>query len=398
MIEPGRQYPRTDAEEVPPQLAGKRILVVLGCLDLGGSERQAIQLADSLVRRQKAVVEVWGFRPPGRAAELCDQFGIPWRSVEEPWGPGLLRWPGMVWNLGRLLREAKPDILLPYTSFPNVVCGLAWRLSGARVCIWNQRDAGLKLSSPAVRWAVRNTPLFLSNSQVGAEVLQTRFRVKPDRVRVVPNGVRLPPARSDRRAWRTQLGIDESCFVACMLANIQPNKDHVTLLKAWRRVVDRLAPQDREAVLLLAGRPDRIEGLIALTGELQLEDNVRFFGPVDDIAGLLGAVDLGVYSSPAEGCPNGVLECMAAGLPLVGTDTPGIREAVGPDGLPWLAPPGNVPLLADRILALAADPIARARLGQAYHTRAESHFSIDRLNTEMDSLLTAAWHTGRWPQ
>lgn len=393
----GNQYRTEDAID-QPLLAGKRILIVLGCLDLGGSERQAIQLADGLIRQQKAAVQVWGFRPPGRAAELCDQLGVPWRYVKEPWGPGLLRWPGMVWNLARLLRRERPDILLPYTSFPNVVCGLAWRWTGARVCIWNQRDAGLNLDSPAVPWAIRNTPLFLSNSQIGAETLIRRFRVRPERIRVVRNGVRLPAAQRDRSQWRADLGVDESCFLACMLANLQPYKDHATLLRAWRLVVDRLDQQGRTATLLLAGRLDAAEGLQALARELHLEDKVRFLGAVEDVSGLLAAVDLGVYSSKAEGCPNGVLECMAAGLPVVGADAPGIREAVGPAGFPWLAPPGDAGALADRIVTLAQDQAEAMRLAQCQRERIEQCFNMERMMEETASLFHTAWKHGSWFQ
>src|SRR5260370_33829722 len=66
------------------RIAGARVIIVLGPLELGGSERQAILLARYLTSDQNAKVEVWGYGEPGRAAELCDAYGIPWRSVPIP--------------------------------------------------------------------------------------------------------------------------------------------------------------------------------------------------------------------------------------------------------------------------------------------------------------------------
>jgi len=411
--------PETAMTAGAPPLAGKRVLVVLGCLDLGGAERQAIQLAGCLLHDQQARVQVWGFRPPGRAADLCERLGVPWRYVPEQWGRGLLRWPAMIGSFARAVRRERPDILLPYTLFPNVICGLSWRLTGARVCIWNQRDVGLGLASPAVPWAVRNTPLFLSNSSVGAEFLTETLRVNARRVRVVRNAVQLPPPRDGRSAWRARLGADPACFVACMVANLQRHKDHATLLKAWRIVCDRLSGSDkaplareagegpgvrgpligcgRRALLVLAGRLDVPDPLKQMVRDLHLEPAVRFLGEVDDVSGLLAAADLGVFSSRSEGCPNGVLESMAAGLAVVATDCPGIREAVGEASLPWLAPAGSAEAVADRMLVLAEDTARRTRVGQANALRIQEEFTIERMNAEIRRLLPAALRDRRWP-
>ena len=113
-------------------------------------------------------MEVWAFWGPGLAAELCEEYGIRWRTVPTPWGKGYFR---LLKNLARFawtLRQARPDALLPYTSLPNVACGLVWRWTGAKVCVWNQRDEGMKrLGKRAERWAVRQTPCFVSNSASG---------------------------------------------------------------------------------------------------------------------------------------------------------------------------------------------------------------------------------------
>jgi len=377
-------------------MAGKRVLILLGCFDLGGAERQAIHVASCLRHRQQADVEVWAFRPSGRAAEICDRLQIPWRYVPEQWGWGPLRWPMMLGRFARTVRRWRPDILLPYTAFPNVICGLSWRLTGAKTSIWNQRDAGLDLASPAVPWAVRNTPLYLSNSDVGAEYLAKTLRVDSRRIRVVHNAVQLDAPRDDRVAWRARIGVDSSCLLACMVANLQKNKDHGTLLPAWQVACDRLKASGRDAMLVLAGRfdaPDRVRALIEVLG---LRGSVRLLGEVDDVSGLLSAADLAVFVSRSEGCPNAVLESMSAGLPVVATDCPGVREAMSEQGYTWLAPAGDIDGLAERIVRLADDPALRAQLGAANAARIRAEFTLDRLNTKIQLLLSAALATGRW--
>jgi glycosyltransferase involved in cell wall biosynthesis len=141
-----------------------------------------------------------------------------------------------------------------------------------------------------------------------------------------------------------------------MIANLHQHKDHATLVAAWRHVTDRLGQDGKEAHLVLAGgRGDRYESTMHLVRELHLTQNVHIIGQTVDVSGLLGASDIAVFSSNAEGVPNAVLEAMAAGLPVVGTDYPGIREAVGPSGATLLARPHDAIDLAERVIAVAGD-------------------------------------------
>ncbi len=367
------------------------MLIVLPGLDLGGAERQALVLAHYLMQTHQAEIRILGLGKPGKVAELCDAAGIPWRALEPRWPPQRLGRVQAAIQFGLFLRQYKPDVLLPYCWFPNVICGLSWRLTGARLCVWNQRDVGLHFKGTRLEHlSARLTPRFISNSQHGADFLIQKLAVDPNRVRVVYNGVELATDGGDRAAWRQTLELREETFVACMVANLGHVKDHATLLRAWRQVVDRLSEEGRSAVLLLAGRFDTAhDALKALAYDLELGRSVRFLGQVGDISGLLSAVDLGVFSSRLEGCPNGVLECMAAGLAVVGTDIPGIREAVGEVGYPWLAPPGDADALAGHILALARDAGLREQLGAHSRQRIAEHFSPERMGRETAALLNA---------
>src|SRR5205085_3817786 len=142
----------------------------------------------------------------------------------------------------------------------------------------------------------------------------------------------------------------------------------------------RLETLNRKAVLVLAGAFFETHlNLKALAYDLDLGKSVRFLGGVKDVSGLLSAVDVGVHSSVNEGVPNGVLECMAAGLAVVGTDYPGIREAVG-SGHDFLAPPFDVEALAERLIKLALDRDARERAGQANRIRIETDFHSTKMH------------------
>jgi glycosyltransferase involved in cell wall biosynthesis len=131
----------------------------------------------------------------------------------------------------------------------------------------------------------------------------------------------------------------------------------------------------------LAGRIDvpeaEIRGLIA---ELGLQDSVLLTGAVDDVAGLLAASDLCVYSSRSEGIPNGVVEAMAAGLPVAAIDIPGVREAVGQEGLSFLA--ADAETLAESINRLYENEQLRQQFGLIMRERAASEFSVEAMCRE----------------
>lgn len=368
-------------------LKDRRIIFVLGNLELGGAERQALLLARYLAENEGAHVEVWGFTKSGPVAEICQQQGIASRVVPYPLHGHS---PEAIDNVCRLLRDAKPDILLPYTFIPNVVCGLIWLNTGARSCVWNQRDEGLlpSASSEKAVAAARQTPLFISNSTAGARFLTHKLGIDPAKVNVIPNGVALAAPESDRRAWRERLAVDDRCFVACMIANLHTNKDHATLLRAWGEAVSGFKANGRKALLVLAGRRDgAYESLASLATELKIDDSVRFTGQVSDISGLLSAVDLGVFSSRSEGCPNAVLESMAAGLPVAGTDSEGIRAVVGPAGAQLLAAAGDSAALASVLTTLANDPQLRADIGTHNRERVRKTYDPLRMCKETAALV-----------
>jgi glycosyltransferase involved in cell wall biosynthesis len=125
------------------RLERRRIVFVLNRAVLGGAERRAIPLARGLMERD-AVVEVYALTAEdGEERQPCEQLGIPWDllPVDWAWLTGRARKARELGRLALGLRRARPDALVPFCGFPNVVCGLVWRSTGAELCVWSQQDA-----------------------------------------------------------------------------------------------------------------------------------------------------------------------------------------------------------------------------------------------------------------
>ncbi|UFS72703.1 glycosyltransferase family 4 protein [Geomonas sp. RF6] len=364
----------------------KRVVVYLPSLEMGGSERQGLRLAAYLQRECGAKVEVWGVAGEGLGTVFCDKEGIPWRIVPVPWQTSPLKRLRTVRTLKETLSLAKPDILLPFTVTPSFICGLLWEKVGASLSIWNQRDT--LGHTPGFFWqqaAVRKTPLFVSNSGHGAKYLTDFLGAPREKIRVVHNGIQLDAPLRTRAEWRFELQASKDQFVAVMVANLHADKDHATVLRAWKKVLGRVP--GTSPVFVMAGyHGNRYEELRQLSRDLHIEEHVRFLGQVTDVPGLLAASDLGIMSSKSEGSPNSLLECMAAGLPIVGSAVPGIEEAVGQGGR-FLFPVGDAEALSRLVVDFMADPQLRQAAGEENRRRIGEAFSPNAMCRQMVSVI-----------
>ena len=167
------------------------------------------------------------------------------------------------------------------------------------------------------------------------------------------------------------------------VAMLEPRKGHRFLLEAMalaRRRDEGAEPGGTHGAARLrcfiAGDGSQRDALAADAKRLGLDDAVRFLGPVDDPRELLCALDTFVMPSLYEGLGIAALEAMACGLPVISSDTGGLREAVEDGRTGLLAPPGDVVALAHAIETLAAGPAMRAAMGAAARDRAIGRFGM----------------------
>jgi glycosyltransferase involved in cell wall biosynthesis len=212
----------------------------------------------------------------------------------------------------------------------------------------------------------------LSN-EMAAEL--SSLGIAPEKIRVVPNAVdaaRFVSSPETRRGVRAGLGIADNAFVFLCVARNHPQKDFPTLFAAFREA--RKRNPEREVHLVIAGRD--AEGLRAQTGDLAGAVHLCQFGadhpakgvpvmPPDQLVKLYLAADAFVLSSLLEGFSSALIEAMAAGLPLVVTDVPGIRSVVENARDALTVPVRSPLLLAAALERIMDDAPLRARLSEA---------------------------------
>jgi glycosyltransferase involved in cell wall biosynthesis len=361
----------------------KKFVIVVPAFELGGAERQALNLAKYIHQNKLAHVEIWSLGPGRIVADEAERLGIP--TALFSFNPWLSKWKVGLQVLGFALQLfiRKVDYLLPYVMYPNLLCCAASKFGGVKCCLWQQRDAGQDRGPEYLeRIALRCADGFISNSSAGMSFLAATLGVAQDRCRLIRNGVEVLKPQVSRNDWRVQHGFDEGRILVSMVANITSAKDHVTLLKAWKLVVDSIAPENPEPILLLAGREgDALANVRKLIDDLRLGHAVRLLGQIQDVASHLNAIDLFVFSSQKEGCPNAVLEAMGSGLAVVASDIDGTRDALGGD-YGFLFEPGNEQECRRMITTLLSSPADCGRLGAINKRRVERLFSTERMCRE----------------
>ena len=342
--------------------------------------RRALALA-----LQRQGYEVLLISPAGPYGDKLRALGLRWESVpmaRRSLNP--LREAALLWHLVRLLRREQPALVHGFTIKCAVYGSLAARLAGvpARVnavagmgYVFTSPQLKARLLRPVVRGLLRlalggsGARLILQNADDVALFRQAGL-VDPEHIRLIRGS-----------------GVNCAQFAAGMRAR-PPGDGRMRVLLASRLLWDKglaefvaalrqLRLQGRTVHALLAGTPD--PGNPATVPEATIrewvaEGLVSWLGHVDDMAGLLGSVDVVVLPSHREGLPRTLVEAAACGLPLITTDVPGCREVVsdGVDGL--LVPRGDSKALAQAIRRLQDDPELARRLGVAARLKARSQF------------------------
>ena len=358
------------------------IFLMINSLETGGTERQFVELADSLKSHQCAI----HLGCLQRKGSFLDSPGLDGFGEVHHFGLGgsLYGRQSMRsrWRLMRYLRRSKMAVAQSFDFYANLTLIPAARLAKVPVVIGSHRQLG-DLLTPAqfraqlamFRWCDR----VVCNSQAAADrLLQAGLPAR--KLVVIGNGLPPDAFAMVAPALKRLDGILRVGMIARMNASY---KNQSGFLRAAARLGDKFSNVE----FLLVGdgplRPD----LEQQAAELGLQSRVRFLGDRRDIPAILASIDVSVVPSASESLSNVMLESMAAGAPVVATSVGGNIE-LGGDGRALLVPPNDDRALAEGLERVLGDEKLRQEMSNRSRQFARATFSIERIREQYCDLYS----------
>ena len=358
----------------------RRLLHLLSGCTVGGCEQHVLSLLSRLGRDRYEPWLAYFEARPDEAAPMAPEFraaGV--RTVDL--GARRRTDPGAVLRLGRLMRRGRFDIVHAH-SFRTELAAVLWGRLLGRV--------------PVVLRTVHNTDDFYVHPRYAALARASAGRL--DRVIVISDAVgrylRDKAGLPAEKLVRIYYGLDAGGWgmgdgnsrppTIGIIARLAPQKGHRVLFDALPAILSRVP----EARVRVVGHEElsTVAELRAYAAARGVAERVQFDGFRGDVPSLLRELDLVVLPSLWEGFGLGLLEAMAAGLPVVATAVGPVPEVVvdGQTGL--LVPPEDPPALAEAVARVLLDPALAERLGRAGRARVEQEFTVERTVERTDAL------------
>ncbi len=283
-------------------------------------------------------------------------------------------------ELVSITRRQRPDVVVVRGYNAETLGRFAARVAGVEhTVMWVHNNSNI-VPRRWVRRTVDHALIRWTSAYFGVAEAQRRYLVDElgypdDKIRIIHNGV--DPALFDVNTDRgvlAEFGFAEGDPVVGIVGTLRPVKDHGTLLRAARIVINEIP---RARFLVIGDGPIRPQ-LEALASELAITPNVHFAGWRRDVAQLVNEMDVFAMTSTTECFPMALLEAMACARPTVCTAVGGIPEMINHGESGYLVPPKDPQQLAARLVSLLSDPQNAHRMGRAGRNRVEAEFSLDR--------------------
>ncbi len=181
-------------------------------------------------------------------------------------------------------------------------------------------------------------------------------------IEVVPNGVDLKPFHDEiHPIERESIGFSESETILIYVGRLGPEKNIPFLLRSFAGAAQAF----NNIGLVLAGDGPERDNLEDRVRQMGIDSHVRFLGlvPYNDLPAYLKTADAFVTASVTEVHPLSIIEAMAAGLPVLGINSPGVGDTVEDGVTGFVSQEEDLASFTAKMVRLILDQTLREKMG-----------------------------------
>lgn len=372
------------------------LLYVITKLELGGAQRQLLNLIGSL-DKEKYEVFLFTANDGLLVAEAGSIKGLTLkrsRFLERP--INIFKDILAFVEIYNFIRKNKIQIVHTHSSKAGILGRLAAKAAKAALIIHTVHGWSFHDYQPGVinylylsleRFCATFTNRIIVVSDFDKDKGLRSLVGRPKQYAIIRYGINSNEFKvQDKRiAARRLLGLNETALVVGTIACFKPQKSPLDFIK----IANGIKKHIPNAEFIMVGDGLLRKKACALIRKLDLDRQIILTGWRNDIPLILSALDIFVLVSSWEGLPIAVLEAMSAGVAVVATDTGGIREVIEDGKTGYLAEVGDRQCLQNRIEELLRDDRKRDEFVRLSEERMNSgEFLLSKMVKDTEEIYS----------
>lgn len=366
------------------------ILFLISSLKYGGAERQTIDLINRLDTSRFAISLCYLLQDENLKSELRMEQFENLHCLDKKWRIDL----SVLWRLKKITNKLMPELVVcvnPYPAFYAQLLRIFFRKAFKLIVVMHITAMPDRYNDIITKYlygplANRSDMIvFVCRNQMNYWI--NKYRINKNLCRYIYNGIdtaRFIDQQSieQKVEIRARHGIRESDFVICICAVLRPEKRHTDLIDACKILLDK----GLLVKLLVVGDGPECGAIVSYIHRAGIPKHVVMVGFQQDVRPFVAVSDVFVIASSSETFSIAILEAMALGKAIVGSDVGGVSEQIieGLNG--FLFSPGDVHALAKCIETIMATNSSRA-MGDRSIELVRKQFTVEHMVEQYETLI-----------
>lgn len=301
-----------------------------------------------------------------------------------------VKYPALIYNtvfLYRHFKSKKIDILhINNGGYPAAyscqAAVIAAKLCGIKKILYVVNNIAITYKNPT-RWfdypvdklVSKYVDKFATGSVFAGNCLSSVLGLPASKILNIHNGIFPRAIHTDRETYRNKHGYSENQVITVVVAHLEKRKGHIYLLQTFSQMRREYKPLP---LLVIEGDGPEKLFLVNYVKKNNLSDFVKFIGVEPCVFDLINAADFVILPSIAgEDFPNIVLEAMALGKPVIGSNVAGIPEQIIHGETGYIVQPKSISEMMTTIQSLLSDQSLRNAMGAAAKRQFKKSFYVD---------------------